>query len=118
MTLYQLYTRLKHFFTAKHWHGAAIHSPMMYAFVREHALTHRGERLIEKIAVPTVDSVRDLCNVKSDIIILRQPFKSRAEKELFTKFYAENHVVIAHFQGLIVIFFDQKLQKQQYVIRN
>lgn len=115
---YQIHTKLKHFFTAKHWRGAAIHSPMMYEFVRSYALKYRGEKLIKMIGAPTVDTVQELYNIKSDIAILRKPFKSRSEKKQFQEFYSNNHVVTAHFQGLIVVFFDKKLQKQQYLIRN
>lgn len=118
MTVYQLITRVRHFIVARHWHGAAIHSPMMYAFVRQHALTHRGDRLIADIGAPIADSMSEICNMESEIRILRHPFRNRQERAAFKKFYDENHMVTAHFQGVLVFFFDTKLQKQQYIIRN
>lgn len=128
MTIYQLYTHFIHFFVAKHWRGAAIHSPMMYGFVREYALKNKGEKLIKAIGAPVVHNVEELKaaanesigtdSVQPKIIILREPFINRSEKIAFREWYARNHVVTVHFQGLIVIFLDKKLQKQQYLVRN
>lgn len=118
MTLYQIYTRIKHMLTAKHWRGAAIHSPAMYAFVREHALHYRGSKMIRHIGAPVVDSVKQIDQSDAPVVILREPFRNRAQKREFDRWYAQNNVIVAHFQGLIVIFFDKKRQKERYLIRN
>lgn len=122
MTFYQLKIRINHFFRARHWRGAAIHSPAMYGFVREYALINRGKALIDAIGAPVVKSVQELKqrNLKDDeeVLILQEPFINRSEHMEFNQWYEQNHVVTAHFQGLIVIFFDKKLQKEQYIIRN
>lgn len=161
MTFYQFYTRLRHFFRAKHWRGAAIHSPMMYAFVRRFALSYRGERLVAKLRdelgaivisdpreidstintaiqeplpqkvndpalLPCRDDIGlslqqeqlDFENYNSAVYLLVKPFVSASAETAWWAWYARNHAVVAHFQGVIVIFFDKKLQKQYYLIRN
>lgn len=66
-----------------------------------------------------VEDVEDVVRYDGGgILILREPFKNRKQHLMFEQWYAQNHVVTAHFQGLIVIFFDPKLQKERYVIRN
>ncbi|CDN30176.1 hypothetical protein BN938_0069 [Mucinivorans hirudinis] len=118
MTLYQIATRIAHFFTACHWRGADIHSPFVYSFVREYALENRGARLIEAIGVRVIARVGELDVYPDDMIILREPFISGGERALFKKWYEDNHCVVVHFQGLIVIFRNSKLQKQWFKVRN
>lgn len=127
MTIYQFYTRLRHAFTAAHWRGYAIHSPMMYRFIREVVIRTRRSRLPDAIAerygaknVAVVDSVAELLALDSPrgIVLLREPFRSAAERREFEDWYRGAHVVAAHLQGLMVLFFDPKLQKQFFRIRN
>lgn len=130
MTRYQHYTRLKHIIKAKHWRGAAIHSPAMYEFIRTYAIKNRKRKLIEAIDAPVVSCVYELIELaekfrdssfsepKQSAVILKEPFKNRAQKRTYEKWYAQNHAVTIHFQGLIVIFFDKKLQKQRFLVRN
>ncbi|HJE88633.1 hypothetical protein [Rikenella microfusus] len=126
MNRYQLYTRLRHALTAAHWRGYAVHSPMMYRFIREVVLPTPRRRLPEAIIdrygtenVATVDSVADLKAVQDkQVVILREPFRSAAEREEFEAWFVRTHAVAAHLQGLLVLFFDPKLQKQFFRIRN
>lgn len=75
--------------------------------------------MINAIGAPIIDNVEDIANHQDGkILILREPFKNRKQHLLFKEWYAQNHAVTAHFQGLIVIFFDPKLQKESYTIRN
>lgn len=127
MTIYQFYTRLRHAFTAAHWRGYAIHSPMMYRFIREVVIRTRRGRLPDAIAarygaenVTVVDSVGELLALNSPrgIVLLREPYRSAQERREFEDWYRDTHVVAAHLQGLMVLFFDPKLQKQFFRIRN
>lgn len=126
-TGYQLYTRLRHAITAGHWRGYAVHSPMMYRFIREVVIhTRRGDLPAaigvrygaENVAV--ADSVAELVALGGGrpVVLLREPFRSAAERRQFVEWYAETHVVAAHLQGLVVLFFDPRLQKQFFRIRN
>lgn len=121
MTLYQIRTRVVHFFTAIHWRGAAIHSPMMYEFVRQYAMRYRGKELIrvliDKLQAESVD-INNIVAPISLIGYIEQPYKNAAEHHQFMDWYKANHAVVAHFQGLVVIFFDKKFQKQFFMIRN
>lgn len=126
MTGYQLYIRLRHALTARHWRGHGIHSPMMYRFVREVVLPQRRRRLPEVIATrygaENVRFVRSVAEVTDGeakrVICLLEPFRTARERRDFERWYAETHVVAAHLQGLLVLFFDPKLQKQFFRIRN
>lgn len=126
MTFYQLYTRLRHAFTAVHWRGYAVHSPMMYRFIREVVIRSSRRKLPDAIAarysvenVGVVDSVADLITHEpKQVILLREPFRSAVERREFEVWYEGMHVVAAHLQGLMVLFFDPKLQKQFFRIRN
>ena len=67
MNSYQWYTRLRHAWTAAHWHGYAVHSPMMYRFIREVVMPTRRRDLPVAIIgrygadrVAVVDSVAEL----------------------------------------------------------
>lgn len=132
MNRYQLYTRFRHAATAGHWRGHGIHSPMMYRFVREVAMPVRRRALAAAIVerygaerVAAVDSVAELTALPADeaagtkrIVLLREPFRSAGERKTFAGWFNRTHVVAAHFQGLLVLFFDPKLQKQFFRIRN
>lgn len=127
MTRYQFYTRLRHALTARHWRGHGIHSPMMYRFVREVVLPHRRRRLPEVIAarygaenVKIVRSVTELTDGKEvkQVVCLCEPFRTARERRDFERWFTNTHVVAVHLQGLLVLFFDQKLQKQFFRIRN
>lgn len=126
MTGYQLYMRLRHAFTAVHWRGYAVHSPMMYRFIREVVIRSSRRRLPASIMayyglenVGIADSVAELvAHEPKPVILLREPFRLAAERREFEAWYAETHVVAAHLQGLMVFFFDPKLQKQFFRIRN
>lgn len=126
MTPYQLYTRLLHAFTAVHWRGYAVHSPLMYRFVREVVIRNPRRKLPAAIAakygtenVAVIDTVSELPAITGKpVVLLREPFRSRAERNTFRAWYAAHHVVAAHLQGLVVLFFDPKLQKQYFRIRN
>ncbi|WP_298064911.1 hypothetical protein [uncultured Rikenella sp.] len=126
MTGYQLYTRLRHAFTAVHWRGYAVHSPMMYRFIREVVIRTPRRKLPEAIGrrygagnVAVVDSVEELLAVlPKPVAVLREPFRSACERRQFEEWYGRTHVVGAHLQGLLVLFFDPKLQKQFFRIRN
>lgn len=126
MTFYQLYTRFRHAFTAAHWRGYAVHSPMMYRFIREVVIRSSRRKLPEAIIsrygvenVGVVDSVAGLIvHERKQVILLREPFRSSAEHRMFEDWYVRTHVVAAHLQGLMVLFFDPKLQKQFFRIRN
>lgn len=130
MTFYQLYTRLIHALTAVHWRGYAVHSPRMYRFVREVVIRTRRRKLPETIAikyglgnVTVVGTIPDLIAVANleigpKILLLKEPFRTPAERRQFMAWYGANHVVVAHLQGLLVLFLDPKLQKQYYRIRN
>lgn len=126
MTGYQLYIRLRHALTARHWRGHGIHSPMMYRFVREVVLPQRRRRLPEVIAtrygaenVRFVHSVAEVTDGEAKrVVCLLEPFRTARERRDFERWYAETHVVAAHLQGLLVLFFDPKLQKQFFRIRN
>ncbi len=127
MTRYQLYTRLRHALTARHWRGHGIHSPMMYRFVREVVLPQRRRRLPEVIAirygaenVKIVRSVAELTDGEGSkrVVCLLEPFRTAQERRDFDRWFTETHVVAAHLQGLLVLFFDPKLQKQFFRIRN
>lgn len=127
MNGYQLYTRLRHALTAAHWRGYAVHSPMMYRFIREVVIRSSRRRLPEFIAeyyghenVTVVDSVEELLTLNSPqtVVLLREPYRSTRERRRFEEWYAGVHAVGAHLQGLLVLFFDPKLQKQFFRIRN
>lgn len=126
MTAYQIYTRLNHALTAKHWRGAAVHSPMMYDFIREVVMKHPRKRLIGAIVArygapdtAVADTVEELSRTTGKmVVLLREPFRSAAQRKEFDQWYRQTHVVVAHLQGLLVLFFDPKLQKQYYKIRN
>lgn len=127
MTGYQFYTRLRHAFTAAHWRGYAVHSPMMYRFIREVVLPNRRRALPAAIVsrygaknVAAVGSVPELLALDSPpaVVLLREPFRSARERKEFEAWYEGAHVVAAHLQGLVVLFFDPKLQKQFFRIRN
>lgn len=125
MTGYQLYTRLRHAVTARHWRGHGIHSPMMYRFVRETVLPCSRRELPEVIAARyggvSVGSFEELAarsDSGSGVVMWRAPFRSARERRAFERWFAETHVVAAHLQGLLVLFFDPKLQKQFFRIRN
>lgn len=126
MTFYQLYTRFRHAFTAAHWRGYAVHSPMMYRFIREVVIRSSRKGLTGAIQayygaenVGVADSVPELiAHDQKPVMLLREPFRSAAERREFEAWYAETHVVAAHLQGLMVLFFDPKLQKQFFRIRN
>lgn len=71
----------------------------------------------ENVAV--VDSVDELLTVlPKPVVVLREPFGSVRERRRFEDWYRDTHMVGAHLQGLLVLFFDPKLQKQFYRIRN
>ncbi len=109
MTLYQLYTRLEHFFTARHWRGHGVHSPAMYDFIRNVVIPTPKRELPAAIrAAYSPDQVA----------LLPNPFATRLEKQAFRQWYAQNHVVVADLPGLIVLFFDPKRPKQYFRIRN
>ena len=126
MNSYQWYTRLRHAWTAAHWHGYAVHSPMMYRFIREVVMPTRRRDLPAAIIgrygadrVAVVDSVSELEKVQGKkIALLREPFRSADERVAFEAWFDRTHVVVAHLQGLLVLFFDPKLQKQFFRIRN
>lgn len=126
MNSYQWYTRLRHAWTAAHWHGYAVHSPMMYRFIREVVMPTRRRDLPAAIIgrygadrVAVVDSVAELEEVQGkEIALLREPFRSADERAAFEAWFDRTHVVVAHLQGLLVLFFDPKLQKQFFRIRN
>ncbi len=127
MTGYQFYTRLRHAFTATHWRGYAVHSPMMYRFIREVVLPNRRRALQAAIIsrygaenVAAVGSVSELLALDSPpaVVLLREPFRSAQERREFEAWYEGTHAVVAHLQGLVVLFFDPKLQKQFFRIRN
>lgn len=126
MNSYQWYTRLRHAWTAVHWHGYAVHSPMMYRFIREVVMPTRRRDLPAVIIgrygadrVAVVDSVAELDEVQGkEIALLREPFRSADERTAFEAWFDRTHVVVAHLQGLMVLFFDPKLQKQFFCIRN
>lgn len=127
MTGYQFYTRFRHALTAAHWRGYAVHSPMMYRFIREVVLPNRRRTLPAAIAdlygaenVAVVGSVPELLALDSPpaVVLLREPFRSARERREFEAWYEGTHAVAAHLQGLVVLFFDPKLQKQFFRIRN
>lgn len=126
MNRYQLYTRLKHALRATHWRGHTVHSPMMYRFIREVVLPTRRRQLTDTIVrrygeerVAVVESVKELQAVTDkEIVVLREPFRSADERHAFEAWLGRTHVVVAHLQGLLVLFFDPKLQKQFFRIRN
>lgn len=126
MTFYQLYTRFRHAFTAVHWRGYAVHSPMMYRFIRDVVIQSSRRRLPGAIVayygaenVGIADSVAGLiAHEPKQIMLLREPFRSAQERREFEEWYGRTHVVAAHLQGLMVLFFDPKLQKQLFRIRN
>lgn len=123
-----------HAVTAIHWRGYAVHSPMMYRFVRKVVIRSRRGRLALAIAdyygvehVATYDRVADFeirykadseANKLRDVYLIREPYISAAERVSFAEWFSKHSVVAAHFQGLLVIFTDPKLQKQFYKIRN
>lgn len=123
-TPYQLRTRIWHFFHGYHWRGAAIHSPMMYGFVREVVMAGPKRSLIRRIMdhyptrqVLVVDCVEDI-RPGFSVVVLREPFLDREQHLAWERWYQQNHCVAAHLQGCIVIFTDQRLQKQYYIIRS
>lgn len=126
MTVYQLYTRLCHALRATHWRGYTVHSPMMYRFIREVVIPTRRKGLPVAISerygaenVAMADSVAELeAATDKAIVLLREPFRSAAERRAFEAWFDRTHVVAAHLQGLMVLFFDPKLQKQFFRIRN
>lgn len=127
MTGYQFYTRLRHALTAAHWRGYAVHSPMMYRFIRDVVIRSSRQRLAGAIQayygaenVVVVGSVPELLALDSPpaVVLLREPFRSVRERKEFEAWYEGTHVVAAHLQGLVVLFFDPKLQKQFFRIRN
>lgn len=99
---------------------------MMYAFVREVVMPNKRKDLAQAIErrygadrVAVIDSVEALREVNGkSVVILMGPFRSKEQKRRFDFWYKATHVVVAHLQGLIVLFFDPKLQKQYYKIRN
>lgn len=99
---------------------------MMYRFVREVVLPQRRRRLPEVIATrygaENVRFVRSVAEVTDGeakrVVCLLEPFRTARERRDFERWYAETHVVAAHLQGLLVLFFDPKLQKQFFRIRN
>lgn len=69
--------------------------------------------------VAVVDSVDELLTVlPKPLVVLREPFRSARERRRFEDWYRRTHAVGAHLQGLLVLFFDPKLQKQFFLIRN
>ena len=126
MTLYQIYTRLWHFFTARYWRGHGLHSPFMYNFVRETVLGNPRKKLPEKIRelyssydILEATHVEELPAVKENMIImLHRPFLNRCQNKQWKRWYKENHCVAVHLQELLVVFSDKKLQKQFFKIRN
>lgn len=130
MTPYQLYTRFRHAATARHWRGHGVHSPMMYRFVREVVLPVPRRAwtaaIVEQYGaewqVVEIGSIAELPGVARSeaktIALLREPFRSAAERREFDAWFGRTHVVAAHLQGLLVLFFDPKLQKQFFRIRN
>lgn len=126
MTGYQRYTRLRHFFTARHWRGYAVHSPFMYRFMREVVIRSSRKDLPRKIEdyfagenITILDRVNQLPDKNiSGLALIREPFFDRREETLWKEWYGTHHCAAVHFQGLMVIFFDKKLQKQFYTIRN
>lgn len=106
----------------------------MYRFVREVVIRSRRSRLALAIAnyygvehVEIYDRVSDFeigykadskDNRLRDVYLIREPYISAAERTGFAEWFSKHSVVAAHFQGLLVIFTDPKLQKQFYKIRN
>lgn len=109
MTIYQFYTRIEHLLTARHWRGHGVHSPAMYWFIRNVLIPTRKKDLPATIRA---------LYPPHEVALWPNPFATRREKQLFRRWYAENHVVVAHLPGLIVLFFDPKRPKQYFKIRN
>ena len=126
MTPYQAYTRLRHFFTARHWRGHGVHSPFIYKFVRETALGTPSRELPAKIkaAYPdrniteTIRMEEFPAETENAIIMLREPFRNSRQERLWKRWSETNHCAAVHLQGLLVVFSDKKLQKQFFKVRN
>ena len=131
MNRYQLYTRMRHAASARHWRGHGVHSPLMYRFVREVAMPLRRRRELPEAIEAWCGTEWRVAEVDSDdalekatpagvktIVLLREPFRSAAERRAFKTWFDRTHVVAAHLQGWLVLFFDPKLQKQYFRIRN
>lgn len=124
MTPYRIYYRLTHFFTARHWRGHSVHSPMMFAFIREVVVPFKGRKRLDALLgylgeenVFVTDDAHRLVECPLPVAVLRQPFRCAREYRVFQEFYGSNHLVAALLPDMIVLFFDPKLQKQYYRIR-
>lgn len=99
---------------------------MMYAFVREVVIRNSRRNLTRAIQarygsdhVALYNSTAEIRSTPGiEVGLLRHPYRSAAERRTFREWYNNNSAVVVHLQGLIVIFFDPKLNKQFYKIRN
>lgn len=129
MNGYQLKTRIRHFFVAKHWRGHGVHSPMVYSLVREVIMRCSGKDLARELIfrlgeheVMVVDNVTEISQNISEnrahCVILREPFRSKEQQTEWEQLYEREHCTALHCQGWLIVFFDPKLQKQYFCIRN
>lgn len=124
MTLFELGTRINHFFTAKHFRGHGIHSPFLYDFVRTVVLKDRKKEFVMRVEnrywpnrTQFVNSV-DRIDFFAYAVILSHPFSSRYQYKKWLVWRKKHRCLSVHLPGHIVIFFDRRLQDQHFKIRS
>jgi len=122
MTAAELYTYIGHFIKARHYRGHGIHSPYLYAFVREVVL-QKGE-LPKLIAdkypgkeIEIVTNVNEALSSSAYITILHRPFRTFEEKRLWKNARPTKEILTVHLPHDMIIFRDERLHNQHFSIR-
>ena len=124
MTYYQLYSRLRHFFVARHYRGHGIHSPSLYDLVRQVFMKSPSDEIERNLAEvfpnALIISSGDIQVLESqaDIKIVLRPFKSSADYRRWCVWRAENACQSVWLKSALVIFHDPRLQNQHFDIRS
>jgi len=98
----------------------------MYTFVREVVMTTTEDEIPDRLKdiygtenILVIGRAEELPQKSiASVVILRKPFYDRRDRMLWNKWYESHNCVAVHLKGSLVIFFDKKLQKQFYTIRN
>lgn len=84
-----------------------------------------AQKLIFRLGDQKVVVVDDVTQISQNIsqnrvccVILREPFRSKEQQMEWEQFYEKEHCTVLHCQGWLIVFFDPKLQKQYFCIRN
>lgn len=122
--IYLFYSRLRHFFVAKHYRGHGVHSPFMYDFIRTVVMGDEAENFILRVEnrywpnktkfVSSVDQLDSFYYVS----VLGEPFRSRLQYKKWLQWRSDHKCMSIYLKGYLVVFFDRRLPNQHFVVRS